>query len=102
MRKLITAAFVSLDGVMQAPGGPEEDPSGGFGYGGWSRRSPTMMDVFGEEMGKRRPAFRPAARPEGPTRSSRRLAVHRTRATIPWPGVQPGDQVRRDPQGLSI
>ena len=35
MRKLVTAAFVSLDGVMQAPGGPEEDASGGFRYGGW-------------------------------------------------------------------
>lgn len=35
MRKLVTAAFLSLDGIMQAPGGPEEDPSGGFRYGGW-------------------------------------------------------------------
>ena len=35
MRKLIASAFVSLDGVMQAPGGPEEDPTGGFALGGW-------------------------------------------------------------------
>jgi dihydrofolate reductase len=35
MRKLVTAVFLSLDGIMQAPGGPEEDPSGGFRYGGW-------------------------------------------------------------------
>jgi dihydrofolate reductase len=35
MRNLIAAAFVSLDGVMQAPGGPEEDPSGRFPHGGW-------------------------------------------------------------------
>lgn len=35
MRKLIASAFVSLDGVMQAPGGPEEDPTGGFSLGGW-------------------------------------------------------------------
>ncbi len=35
MRKLIVSAFVSLDGVMQAPGGPEEDPTGGFTLGGW-------------------------------------------------------------------
>ena len=35
MRKLIVSAFASLDGIMQAPGGPEEDPTGGFGLGGW-------------------------------------------------------------------
>ena len=35
MRKIIVSAFVSLDGVMQAPGGPQEDPSGGFAHGGW-------------------------------------------------------------------
>jgi dihydrofolate reductase len=35
MRKVILGAFVSLDGVMQAPGGPEEDRRGGFAYGGW-------------------------------------------------------------------
>ena len=35
MRKLIASTFVSLDGVMQAPGGPEEDPTGGFAFGGW-------------------------------------------------------------------
>lgn len=36
MRKIIVLSFLSLDGVMQAPGGPEEDPSGGFQYGGWT------------------------------------------------------------------
>ncbi|MBL8549796.1 MAG: dihydrofolate reductase [Hyphomonadaceae bacterium] len=35
MRKVILGSFVSVDGIMQAPGGPEEDASGGFKYGGW-------------------------------------------------------------------
>ena len=35
MRKLVVLEHVSLDGVIQAPGGPEEDTSGGFAYGGW-------------------------------------------------------------------
>jgi len=35
MRRVVAAAFVSLDGVMQAPGGPTEDPTGGFAFGGW-------------------------------------------------------------------
>jgi dihydrofolate reductase len=35
MRRLIASTFVSLDGILQAPGGPEEDPTGGFALGGW-------------------------------------------------------------------
>jgi dihydrofolate reductase len=54
MRKVIVLTFVSLDGVMQAPGGPEEDPSGGFQFGGWS--FPYFDDAVGaamdEQMGK--------------------------------------------------
>jgi len=36
MRKIVVLSFISLDGVLQAPGGPEEDTSGGFRYGGWT------------------------------------------------------------------
>lgn len=50
MRKLTVAAFVSLDGVMQAPGGPEEDRSGGFAHGGWI--VPYSDPVIGETVGR--------------------------------------------------
>jgi dihydrofolate reductase len=50
MRKVITGAFVSLDGVMQAPGGPEEDPTHGFSHGGWV--VPHLDEIFGREIDK--------------------------------------------------
>jgi dihydrofolate reductase len=55
MRKLVTAAFVSLDGVLQAPGGPDEDPTSGFAHGGWV--APYWDDVVNQasEEGFSRP-----------------------------------------------
>jgi dihydrofolate reductase len=47
MRKLILTEFISLDGVMQGPGGPDEDRSGGFEHGGW--QMPFFDDVMGKE-----------------------------------------------------
>ena len=46
MRKIVVNSFVTLDGVMQAPGGPEEDPTGNFKFGGWS------FNYWDEMMGK--------------------------------------------------
>ena len=50
MRKLVVLTFISLDGVMQAPGGKGEDPSGGFKYEGWT--VPYADEIGGAEMGK--------------------------------------------------
>lgn len=61
MRKLTGAVFVSLDGVMQAPGGPDEDPTGDFRFGGrvqplWAEMGPFEDLIMGEYdllLGKR-------------------------------------------------
>jgi dihydrofolate reductase len=55
MRKIIVLSMITLDGVMQAPGGPKEDTSGGFKYGGWT--SSYGDEVFGKVVQKElRPA----------------------------------------------
>ncbi|HEY8081894.1 MAG TPA: hypothetical protein VIE15_07355, partial [Acidimicrobiales bacterium] len=52
MGKVIVIEHLTLDGVMQAPGHPEEDPRGGFEHGGWAspRQDPQMQAVMGTHM----------------------------------------------------
>ena len=50
MRKIIVLSMITLDGVMQAPGAPEEDTSGGFKYGGWT--APYTDEVYGKVVQK--------------------------------------------------
>ncbi len=50
MRKIIVLSMITLDGVMQAPGGPKEDTSGGFKYGGWV--APYSDEVYGKVLEK--------------------------------------------------
>jgi dihydrofolate reductase len=50
MRKIVVLSMITLDGVMQAPGGPEEDTSGDFKYGGWT--APYSDEVLGKVMEK--------------------------------------------------
>jgi dihydrofolate reductase len=49
MRRIIATTFISLDGVMQAPGGPNEDDEGGFAFGGWT--FPHFDEQLGEVLG---------------------------------------------------
>ncbi|MDE1869371.1 MAG: dihydrofolate reductase family protein [Candidatus Micrarchaeota archaeon] len=50
MRKIVVLTFVTLDGILQAPGGPGEDTSGGFRYGGWV--APYFDEAAGKVMGR--------------------------------------------------
>jgi len=102
MRPIIVSTFLTLDGVMQAPGGPEEDPSGGFEHGGWSHGywDDAMGARMGELMGKpfdlllgRKTyeifaAYWPHASEEagaGPLNAARKhVASRRTLDTVEW------------------
>jgi dihydrofolate reductase len=101
MRRLITSTFLTLDGVMQAPGGPEEDDSGGFAYGGWSVTywDQLMGQVMGDAMsvpfdlllGRRTydifSAYWPAAPEEAgakPLNDATKYVASRSHPTLEW------------------
>jgi dihydrofolate reductase len=101
MRRLITSTFLTLDGVMQAPGGPEEDDSGGFAYGGWSVNywDELMGQVMGDAMsvpfdlllGRRTydifAAYWPAAPDEAgakPLNDATKYVASRSHPTLGW------------------
>jgi dihydrofolate reductase len=101
MRKLIVSTFLTLDGVMQAPGGPEEDESGGFAYGGWSvhywdeQMRQVMTDAmsapFDLVLGRRTyeifSAYWPHAPEEAgskPLNDATKYVASRSRPTLEW------------------
>lgn len=102
MRKLIASTFVSLDGVMQAPGAPEEDPTGGFALGGWMfgygdenmDLSAAGFDGAGRELvlGRRTyeifEAYWPYQREDNPIaqtlNAAKKHVASRTRTTLHW------------------
>ncbi len=101
MRRLIVTTFVTLDGVMQAPGGPEEDTSGGFAHGGWTVphfdeqvgafMDRTMSAPFDLVLGRRTydifAAFWPTAAEEegaGPLNAATKYVASRGRPELTW------------------
>ena len=102
MRKLSVGAFMTLDGVVQAPGGPDEDPSGGFKHGGWSvgywdqMMGNTMSAIMGLPfellLGKRTydifAGYWPHTKSDPtvaiPFNSTRKYVVSHTRTELTW------------------
>jgi dihydrofolate reductase len=84
MRKIIVIEFITLDGIMQAPGGPGEDTSGGFTYGGWT--APYHDDASGKVMQKQ---MKPADYLLGRKTFEIFAAYWPTHADV-WPGINEG------------
>ncbi len=107
MRKIVGAAFISLDGVMQAPGGPQEDPVGGFAFGGWTAPhfdealGGVILKIFGGPfdllLGRKTYDIFAAHWPyvadpngpiAGPFNSVTKYVASRSRPTLGWPNSQ--------------
>lgn len=118
MRRLIVSEFMTLDGVVQAPGGPGEDESGGFSFGGWSfpywdevldRTMERLMGVpFDLVLGRRTydvfAAFWPNAPEEAggkPLNDATKYVASRGTPSLTWePSVQIEGDVAEDVAGL--
>ncbi len=105
-RKIIGGAFLSMDGVMQAPGGPEEDPTGRFPYGGWlahlfdeglgNQVDTLFQQPFDLLLGRRTydifAAFWPFATTDMPIAEAfakaRKYVLSRSDIPLPWEGSQ--------------
>lgn len=111
MRKIITTTFVTLDGVMQAPGAPDEDRDGGFSHGGWSFGywDDVMGGIMQGFMGRpfelllgRRTYDIFAGRRLQRTRPSQNLSTVRESMSFPTPGLRcPGITRRWSRETLS-
>jgi dihydrofolate reductase len=90
MRKVNVLEFVSLDDVIQAPGGPEEDTSGGFAYGGWTtpHSDPVVSTTIRKQMNM--PCDLLIGR-----RTFDMWALFWPQHNDMWPAVKHSDQVRR-------
>ncbi len=90
MRKIIVLEHISLDGVIQAPGGPDEDTSDGFAYGGWA--GPYSDEIVGTAL--RKQMNMPFDLLLG-RKTFDIWAPYWPQHADAWPGVKHGDQVRR-------
>src|SRR5215213_479168 len=111
MRRLVVSTMLSLDGVMQAPGGPQEDDEGGFVYGGWTaplwdedldrEQGRTMSQPFDLLLGRRTyeifAAFWPTAPEEAggkPLNDATKFVVSRSGPSLDW---GPAELISDDP-----
>src|SRR3954447_1255546 len=110
MGKVIVIEHLKLDGVMQAPGHPEEDPRDGFQHGGWANRSqdPAMQEAMGARMSsgwsllagrttyERFAEYWPKQEPKPVHRGAKQ------RGSRPWPKLYSRRRARRGHVGVAV